>query len=330
MPIKLPLASDEHSGGRKPSDFGRPHLRRVTVHHRFLITLAATLILSAADGQAQSKPVRIGLIETIFGETSKETIEAQTEEFKKIMEERTGRKGESKRVTDFRALADDLAQGKLDMAVCHGFELAWIKKEYPQLELRPLVVAVNEDYYVKALIIVGAKDAAKTVADLKGKTLALSKQTKAYSKLFLERRCEPQSVTEFFPTIARDYTPRGERTKKPLNSEAALNLVATGKAQATVVDAVAWNEYKKRNSIEGLRILEESAEFPATAVVYNPKSVDTETQDSYRKALSEFHTGSKAAKDLLQSWRLTQFKPVPPDYDSRLQAIGATFPPPKP
>jgi ABC-type phosphate/phosphonate transport system substrate-binding protein len=193
------------------------------------------------------------------------------------------------------------------------------------------VVAINKQSKVRSLVVVKADTPIQNFAELQGKTLALSKNTKAYTRLYLDRSCQQagKSADGYFATITKEFVGRDRKTKD-MNSEVALDQVVDGKAQATVVDSIALAEYErlKPARFKLLKVLDSSIEFPPTAVVCVDGAVDPAKLAKYQDALLNFHKSSKEAQSLLENWRLTQFTEVPADYEQRLGEANKAFPPP--
>jgi ABC-type phosphate/phosphonate transport system substrate-binding protein len=296
---------------------------------RYLFAAVSILACAACLGAVPAADeVRIGIIESMFGEKDPKAIEVEVIEFRRLMDAATKLKGSSTKVKDVRQLGEQLVNKKLDLGVCHGFEMAWIKAQFPQVKFLPLVVAINEQPTVKSVIVVKADSPIQKFDELQGKTLAYSKSSKAFSRLFLERLCG-KPIDAFFSKVVNQFTGRDRKTRD-MNSEVALDQVVEGSAQATVVDSIALKQYERRKPerFRMLRVLESSVDFPATAVFYVDGAVDQATLKKCQDALLNFHRSSGEAKNLLELWRLTQFTTVPADYDAQLSAVLKAYTPP--
>ncbi len=293
------------------------------------------LLLSAAVGLSvlgtQVEELRIGLIESLFGEKNSRAMDVEAAEFRRLMDSATKLGGNSARVKDARSLGEQLVNKKLEFGVCHGFELAWMQQQFPEAKFRPLVVAINKQPNVRSMVVVKNDGPIRKFAELQGKTLALSKNSKAYTRLFLDKCCQQAGAAtdSFFSSVNKEFVNRDRKTKD-MNSEVALDQVVDGKAQATAVDGIALKEYErlKPERFKMLRILESSEEFPPSPVVYVEGAVDSIKVAKYRDALLNFHKSSKEAASLLENWRLTQFIEVPADYDQQLRDVLKAFPAP--
>ena len=278
--------------------------------------------LAFAAGVALTAPretVRVGLVESLFRDVSEGSIKGSIEEFKAQMEAETGQPGEAVRVADAWKLGEQLTQRKLQLGVFHGFELAWARQKYPKL--RPLVVAVNQRPDAEAVVLVAANSPFRDTEALKGKALALPQRSKAHCRLFLERLCRKagQKPEAYFAKVTT-----------PPTSEDALDDIVDGVVQAAVIDRVTVDRYQVRKPARfaKLKELAKSPPFPPTAVVYEPGAVDEATLERFRGALLKLHQSTKG-KQVLLTWRLTSFEPVPGDYDRQLEEIAKAYPPAK-
>src|ERR1041384_4524016 len=98
------------------------------------------------------------------------------------------------------------------------------------------MVAVNRHRYLKAHLVVRKDSAAAGFADIKGKDLALPRKSKEHVRLFLERNCFDCGQCD-----PKAYF--GELTR-PMSTETALDDVCGGRVHATVVEAVAFENYQ--------------------------------------------------------------------------------------
>src|SRR5258707_15412305 len=101
---------------------------------------ACLLALPCAAEEPTSKPVQIGLADSIFRDTPASLIGVLSRPLKALMESQTGVTGEIMLAGDAIALADKLKANKVQLGVFHGFEFAWARQHCP--ELKPLVGAI--------------------------------------------------------------------------------------------------------------------------------------------------------------------------------------------
>jgi ABC-type phosphate/phosphonate transport system substrate-binding protein len=211
-------------------------------------------------------------------------------------------------------------EDKVQLGVFHGIEFAWARLRYP--ELRPLVIAINQQRYLKACLIVRADSTVANFGDLKDKVLALPQQSRDHSHLFLRQRCleykkEPAS---FFAKIT-----------SPANAEDALDEVVDGTVQASVVDSLSLDCYKRRKPgrFAKLKTAQPSEQFPAAVVVFRPGILDEAMLTRFREGMLNANR-TALGRQLMTLWKLTGFEQVPADYDQNLIDIAKVYPPPAP
>src|SRR5260370_3437879 len=120
-------------------------------------------------------------------------------------------------------------------------------------------MAVIESRHRLASLLVRCEDRANSLADLKGKSIALPQRSREHCYMFLNKRCSKPE--RFFSQITT-----------PPNSEEALDDVVDGDVQAAVIDGVALNCFKRRKPVRfaRLKVLDKSEVFPAGVAAYHP------------------------------------------------------------
>jgi ABC-type phosphate/phosphonate transport system substrate-binding protein len=279
------------------------------------VCLAVSCLQSpAAEPARTTEPVRIGMIGSLFRDIPQSTVLAMMQPLGAIMESQTGVRGELVPGGTAENVGKQLQEGKLQLAVFHGIEFAWAKQKYP--ELRPLVIAINQTRYLRAHVVVRADSKVASLADLRDKTLALPNQTREHCHIFLSRHCPDVKPNSFF-----------SKTTNPPNTEEALDDIIDGTADATVVDGVSLDCFKRRKPGRAakLRIVQTSEAFPAAVVAYRPGVLD-------ETILKRFHDGmvntshTIMGRQMLTLWKLTGFEEVPEDYDRSLIDIVKVYP----
>ena len=290
------------------------------MHRRRFMGISVGAFLTAGfafDDKRQQ--VRIGLLETMFPDIPEKSVKASIDQFREIMERETGHTGESVTLKTYVDVADQVVKNKIQLGALHGFEYAWIRPKY--VDLRPLVVAVNQQTYIQAIIVVQANGAARDFPELKGQTIAIPEHTKEDNRLFLERLCKQtgEPPDRYFA-----------KTTKPASVEDALDDLVDGLVSAALVDSVSLDRYRSRKPTRfaRLRELKRSPLFPPTAVIYQTGALEEATLARFRKALVNLNRGAEG-KEVLTTWKLTAFEPVPKDYDQRLEEIAAAYPLPQ-
>ncbi len=285
--------------------------------------LAGLVVVALAyHGVAQAQEVqgpdvvRIGLVKSLFRNQPQALVMALMQPFGAMIETQTGLKGELVAGGGALPLAKLLATDKIHLAVFHGVEFAWAQQKYPGL--RPLVIAINQDPHLRALLVVRRTSAAHDWKGLRHTVLAMPQGSRDHCYMFLERACAHLGVKP-----AHLFA----RTTVPANSEDALDDVVDGDADAVVVDALAFDRFQQRKPgrASELKVLAESEIFPAAVIAYHPGALS-------EQQLNQFRAGMLAAnrtpigRQLMTLWKLTGFVPVPEDYQQTLANILKAYP----
>jgi ABC-type phosphate/phosphonate transport system substrate-binding protein len=206
----------------------------------------------------------------------------------------------------------------VQLGVFHGIEFGWARQKYASL--RPLMIAINQQRYLRAFLVVRADQQISNWADLQDKALALPLQTREHCQLFLRRHClelkkEPAS---FFSPITN-----------PANVEDALDGVVNDTVKACVVDNVSYDSYKRRKPgrFAKLKIVQSSEVFPAAVIAFRPGSLNEATLRQFREGMINANR-SALGRQLMTVWKLTGFEEVPHDYDQILLEIVKVYPAP--
>jgi ABC-type phosphate/phosphonate transport system substrate-binding protein len=286
-----------------------------------IATLAGLFFIVAAHPSNQEKPIRIGMANTFFYERSKGFLDIVTDDFKDVMKQTTGLTGELIPKDGPMQVAEKLGARQLDFGVFHAHEFAWMQKKFP--DLRPLVIAADNHHVERAYVVVHKNSPAKTLADLKGKKLAMPVGTKAHCLLYLEKHCPPdkasRSLAAFFGSIEKSATPAD-----------ALDDVARQKVQATVVDTVALEFYKEVKGpvfAKHLRILQQSESFPPVVLVYKQGALDEKTLNEFRDGMLKANSTDKG-RAMMKTWNMDAFEPIPKDYAKTLADLLKRYPAP--
>jgi ABC-type phosphate/phosphonate transport system substrate-binding protein len=272
---------------------------------------------SAAD--PEHSVIRIGVVGSLFRDTSESLVLVATRPLKNLMEAQLGVKSQIITGGEADQLGRRLQDDEVQFAVFHGIEFAWARTKYPRL--KPLILAVNQTPALYAHLVVRKDCKAEACADLKGQAVALPRTSREHCRLFLERRCSAAGVApaSFYAQVT-----------SPREAAEALDEVFEGAVQAAVVDAVDLESYQKRKpnrSVE-LRTLQQSEAFPSAVVAYCPGSLPEEQ-------LKRFRDGMVATKDnpqgrqILNLCRITSFEVVPNEYEQMLTDVLKAYPPPE-
>ncbi len=287
---------------------------RVYIAPACLLLVLGIFCLCRAGPQAE---LRLGLVSTLFRELHKSVVEYVATPLRALLQTQTGLAGRLDSTTDPLTLARQLNDNQVDVAIFHGFEFAWAQQKYPQL--RPLLVVSNPHPF-QAHLVVARWSPCITPADLKGKSLALPRQSREHLHLFLTRRCVEtgKDPREHFSKIAR-----------PVDAEDALEMVATASVDSALVDRVHLEAYRasQPENFARLRVLLQSEVFPTGVIAYRQGALSDATIQRLRTGMTAAHK-SVQGRELLKLCRMAGFELPPADFDQILQTTTRAYPPP--
>lgn len=259
--------------------------------------------------------LKLGLPESMFSGLPPAIVQVGSKPFKDMLEKETGLKGEVVVTKDYADSAAQLRNNKLDVAVFHGVEFAWVK-QHP--ELVPLILAVPRTE-LRACLVVNAASKAVGPKDLKGNCVAIPAVTKAHCHLYLDRLKETLPVACCCPAKLDGKS-----------VEDALDAVVGGNCECALVDAASLAVYKglKPGAGDQLKVLAQSEPFPSAVVVYRKDVFNAKAAADLRDGLIKGidTTQGKRLKDL---WKLKGFAEVGPGYQTELDKILKAYPAPK-
>src|SRR5579875_1296298 len=284
--------------------------------------------LSSVAGENGSL-IRIGLIRSLFRDTSEPLMQVIMRPFKSLMEAQTGVQGQLVAGGDANDLAQRLKSGDCQLGIFHGFEFAWARQTVP--ELKPLLIAVpplapsrmergGGGPYLRAHLVVAAEGSAKSVADLKGQVIALPYMSREHCRLFLERRCVPAgaSPAKFFSRLAI-----------PRDATDAIDDVISGTTAAAVIDDGDLESYRGNypEYFAKVKVLLQSEAFPCAVIAYYPGKLSQELLDRFREGMQSAKD-SRQGRQMMQLCRISSFEDVPGDFEKMLTDIAKAYPPP--
>ncbi len=282
----------------------------------FLLPVAVAVVSAAPVARAaEPQPLKIGLPESMFSGLPHAIVQRASRPFQTMFEKQSGLKGEIAVGRDYADLADQLRGGKIDVAVLHGFEYAWVKQHS---DLVPLVVTVPGNK-IQAVLVVNANSKIKAAADLKGDSVAIPVGTKAHCRLYLER------LKLTLPEGAC-----GVAALKGKSVEDALDAVSDDVCPAALVDAAALVTYQKLKPGAGaqLKVLAQSEAFPSGVVLYRKDAFDAATAKKIRDGLIK-GVDTAEGQLLTSLWRLKGFEEATPQYQAELEKSLKAYPAPK-
>jgi ABC-type phosphate/phosphonate transport system substrate-binding protein len=216
------------------------------------------------------------VISSLFRDTSEPLMQVHMRPLQSLLESQTGVSGQFVAGGDAENLGQRLKKGELHLGIFHGVEFAWAKAKFPQL--RPLVIAVNKQPFLRAHLIVASDSKVASLEDLEGKVVALPNRSREHCRLFLERRCVPEGDTanKYFGRVIR-----------PRDANYAIDDVIDGVAQAAVIDDVDLAAYRKQcpKHFAKVKILQQSESFPCAVIAYYPGTVSKALLDQFRAGM---------------------------------------------
>jgi ABC-type phosphate/phosphonate transport system substrate-binding protein len=279
------------------------------------------LLLGAGPTGADTRqlPVlHIGTTETSVEEKVREGSDETAAEvvYRQFIQEVTGFRSDLIALENHEVLAERLASGRLQLGVFMGYEFAWAQAQYPKLKV--LAVGVNHYSYRYPALVVHQGSPVRSLADLKGKTLALPRWGQGYGRLFVaaQSRLAGQDPGDFLRHIATFE-----------DAETPLDDVVDQMQQATVVDRLALEAYKQRKPARFARLkkLSESPPVPQALIAYYDGKLDPQTATHLRDALTSAHQQT-SGEQLLTLFRLTRFAPPSGDFERVLAATRNIYP----
>lgn len=296
--------------------YGRWNKRMgVTATIVLVVIWGSTVFGANPDGSL----IRIGLVRSLFRDTSEALMQVIMRPFKSLMEAQTGMSGQLVAAGEANNLAQRLKTGDCQLGIFHGFEFAWARLAIP--ELKPLLIAVPKQKHVlRAHLVVRAEDAPKSIADLKGRVIALPYMSREHCRLFLERRCVPagSSLAKYFSRVAI-----------PRDAAEAIDDVIAGTTAAAIIDDGDLESYRSQypDYFAKVKVLLQSEAFPCAVIAYYPGKLSRELLDRFREGMLSAKD-TRQGRQMMQLSRITCFEDIPDDFDKMLTDIAKAYPPP--
>jgi ABC-type phosphate/phosphonate transport system substrate-binding protein len=281
-----------------------------------LLFVCVNLLPELAAGGGTEEAIQIGLPRTLFRDLPDSMLTTVGGPFKSLMKAQVGMAGNINHLPDAMTVAAQLDSGQMHLGVFQGFEFAWVKAKYPNLE--PLVVCVPRFNDIRACLAVNANSKAQTLADLKGGKLAIPLGTRGHVVLFLDKLRAAEACGENICQIT-----------KPAYSEDALDDVIDGGLDAALVDGAAFANFQanKPGRAQRLRLLAQSDPFPPAVIAYKKGGIDPATLQKCEAGLINAEKNQQAVV-ILRMMKLRGFESVPTNYDQLLKKSAETYPAP--
>lgn len=284
------------------------------MRHRFHVCFLTWIVVSpmttvTAHGQEK---IQIGIVPSLIVDLSVGQQKFISEEFPLLVRDFTGHPGVLDKAGSPKELADNLQTGKAHFGVFQGIEFAETQAANP--ELQPLLLSVYRTPEIKALLVTKKEATYKSFADLRGKDVALMKEGKEHIRRFAQKEAGGDPAN-FFGKITT-----------PAKSEAALDAVLLGNAQAALVDTATLDIYKEVNPgrFQRLTVIAESGVFPPTVVGYDPKKANPALVKTFKEGMLKASNSSKG-REVMSTFKITAFVPVPTGFEQTLAAIRKAY-----
>ncbi len=290
--------------------------KRWLVARMTLAGMMVAMLATLSPVTAAEPDVRIGMYQTMFRDVSPAMVVALAKPLQGILERTMGVTGTAELVPDVETLAQKINEKKVDCGVFVGFEFAWIKAKYPELE--PLIVAVPNGGTLSAVVVVNIDSKATKLEDLKDEPIAAPRGLKAHCELYFNtlRKGLPETTAKL---VAKPTTSANE----------LMNDVAAGSPGGVLIDEAAFNAFKRTNPGSGaaLKIIAKSGTFPLAALVVRKGGMSDEFRRKVTEGMTNAHNVA-AGKPLMMLWSLKCFETVPADYEDQLATLIKTYPAP--
>jgi len=274
------------------------------------IVLAAAFSAGApAPAGDVKEPILIGMPETMIVDSA-DAVDVLKERLTTLMKEFTGLQGKLEIEKGPFEMAKKLEDKQLHLGSFQGIEFAWVQKKHPKLKMFMVSLIDTNDadkahQYVQLLVRDKAPE--KSFADLKGKTLAYPKKSKEHVRVFLQKNIGDAPPATFFKAVVTSASVEG-----------SLDELVNEKLDAVVADKTAVDFYKslKPGAFRKLRVVQTSEAFPVGVVAYLEGGMDAKTLERIEKGLLKANK-SERGQDLMGSWGIAAFQPVPADLPAR-------------
>ena len=233
-------------------------------------------------------------------------------EFPRLVREFTGLRGNLESSKSSQELGNDLATGKIHFGVFQRIEFAEIQAKNPGLQ--PLVVSIYRSPQIKTIVVVKKDSPFRSFDDLRGKDVAILKDSKEHIRRFTEKKAGGEAAQFFGNVVA------------PAHAEAALDAVLLGKVQVAIVDNATLDIYRDVNigKFQRLRALDESIVFPPNVVAFVPNKIDPVVVKQFRDGMIAACKSARG-RDAMGTFKITAFQPIPDGFDQSLASIREAY-----
>jgi ABC-type phosphate/phosphonate transport system substrate-binding protein len=197
-------------------------------------------------------------------------------------------------------LGDDLAAGRIELAVMWGIEFGWLQQRHP--DIKPLMLTAASDVLrYNAQLIARSGEGIRDIRDLPNPARTVSfKAAPLMNGLFLAE-LEDENPTLSFQVIE----------ERP-NFREALNALLKGDADCIVCDTYALQvvERTQPGLRRSLEVIRNSSEFPDAVIVGVPANVDRLRPRLWEKLQDSMiaFSDTTEGQELSSYWRMKGFQ----------------------
>jgi ABC-type phosphate/phosphonate transport system substrate-binding protein len=268
---------------------------------------------AAAQG-AGPEVVQIGIVDSLVVSLSPGKRKLLDAELPDLVLEFTGLKSRALQGGDPLTAVKKLAAGEWHLGLFQGVEFAWAQAADPKV--KPLLLAINRQPTVHALLVAKSDSPVKGFANLKGKNVHIL-QSREHCRLFAAKAAQGDAKQFFGQAI-------------PTTSvEEALDDILLDKVQAAVVDDVGLETYKQVHPgrFKRLKILAKSESFPPTVIAYYEGGLNEGIVNKFRAGMLKANDSTRG-REAMADVRITAFESIPASFAELLKSVLKAYPPP--
>lgn len=227
------------------------------------------------------------------------------------LEKELGMKIEWTPVTDYAAVVEGLAAGKIDLAWLGGF--TFVQSRLKTGNANPLVQRVEDEKFTSKFVVPAGSDA-KSLADLKGKTFAFGSVSSTSGHLMprhflLENKIDPE----------KDF----KRVAFSGAHDATAAWVASGRADAGVLNASVWDKLVETGKADPKQVRVLWTTPPYFDYNWTVRGdLDPALQKKIAEAFLKLDPANPAHKEILDLQRATKFIPTRPENYKGIEAAA--------